>query len=92
MVSLPETKLMETKMKKFVIAIATLASISAGALANGNHVDADSTYPNIEVTAPAASDVNAFEAVGAVKGQTVYFGRYGTTKDALEARRWDEKN
>jgi hypothetical protein len=93
MVSPPQ--LMETKMKKFVIALATLASISSAALAaqgaNGDNDDADSRYGSA-VVAVQGSDTNAFEAVGAVKGQKVFVTKYGTTTDPLEARRWDEKN
>jgi hypothetical protein len=94
MISSPKPNQMETKMNKFVIALATLATLSSAALAaqgNGDNDDSDSRY-GVAVSVQDNTDVKAFEAIPAVKGQKVFVTKYGTTTDALEARRWDEKN
>ena len=78
-------------MKKIVISLFALAAVSGSALAERNY-DLRDVQPF--KGGVVQSDVRALGVVDAdaAEGKVVYHGRYGTTTDPLEVRRWDEKN
>jgi hypothetical protein len=77
-------------MKKIALSLIALAAVSTAALAERNYDlrDAD-TYMG-KFSAQSVSDESA--AAIAASNWTIFYGRYGSTTDADEARRWDEKN
>ena len=80
-------------MTKFIIAALALAAASSFAQAERNYDLRDSdtytgTYADNTTVGAVARDAQTF----AIEEDGWIVGRYGLTKDALEARRWDEKN
>jgi hypothetical protein len=83
-------------MNKLVLSLVALAAVSSAALAERNYDLRDSPEQRGTISVPqdnAVNDntVNLLQAPARNSG-VIYFGKYGTTKDPLEARRWDEKN
>jgi hypothetical protein len=86
-------------MKSFILSIATLATLSTAALAERSYDLRDSAEARGSFTIAADSAVDGSLEVNTLAAQgddasstTVYFGKYGSTTDPMEARRWDEKN
>jgi hypothetical protein len=90
---------MEPKMKKTLISLAALAALSGAALAERSYDLRDSPESRGTFSVGGYSDtnvdsVNSLEALqqGDESNTRTYFGKYGSTTDPMEARRWDEKN
>jgi hypothetical protein len=85
-------------MKKFVLSLAALAAVSTAALAERNYDLRDSAEARGSFTVPGDVEArNSDASINALQSDTsgetvIYFGKYGSTTDPLEARRWDEKN
>ncbi len=76
-------------MKKIALSLIALAAVSTAALADRSQDLRDiDTYMG-----KFADESVSFEklSIPASEWQILY-GRYGTTKDPMELRRWDEKN
>jgi hypothetical protein len=82
-------KLMELKMKKFMLSLAALAVVSSAAMAGD--VDANSRYPYSEVI-QSTSEAQALAIPHFKKGEQVFMTKDSTTTDPREVRRLDEKN
>jgi hypothetical protein len=77
-------------MKKFAVSLLALAAVSTAALAaRNNDLRDQDTY----VGKFNSQQVLSVESLAVpADGTTIFYGRYGSTMDADEVRRWDEKN
>jgi H2-forming N5,N10-methylenetetrahydromethanopterin dehydrogenase-like enzyme len=81
-------------MKTILLTLATITALSSAASAERTYDLRDSdtyvgSYSNMQIQDQV--DVKALADDAATNTQ-VFFGKYGTTMDPAEARRWDEKN
>jgi hypothetical protein len=87
-------------MKKIIISLAALAAVSTAALAERSYDLRDSPEARGTFSTPADRaldgniNVNTLQSLDDTDngGATILFGKYGTTTDPAELRRWDEKN
>ena len=77
-------------MKKITLSLIALAAVSTAALADRSYDLRDSdTYMGKFKNEQALS----IESLAIPADEwTIFYGRYGSTKDQMELRRWDEKN
>jgi hypothetical protein len=81
-------------MNKILLSLAALTAISGAALAERSYDLRDSDtytgkYSSMQIQDQV--DVNAL-ASDAPVSTNIFYGKYGSTMDPTEARRWDEKN
>jgi hypothetical protein len=76
-------------MKKIALSLIALAAVSTAALADRSQDLRDiDTYMG-----KFANEATSFEKLSIPADEwKILYGRYGTTKDPMELRRWDEKN
>jgi hypothetical protein len=85
-------------MKKFILSLAALAAVSSVALAERSYDLDSSPESRGTFSSPADALVDGTSigsntlATSENEGRVIYYGKYGSTTDALEARRWSEKN
>jgi hypothetical protein len=83
-------------MNKIVLSLIALAAVSSAALAERNYDLRDSPEQRGTFSVPQDSTINdgSTQLLQSVdeNAPVIYFGKYGSTTDPMEARRWDEKN